>query len=508
MGSDASSARELDDPRHTSNETWHSLELTGIELCPTGHREGKEGSTMVHGHQEAVDVARLFTAAVEKAMAANTLGHISSSGERHRARHEAVAQFLLDHILKQDDELERLLDVVGVRTSHEPVLYNEWVDRETDSRFDHVIDDTAAETYRSVLVIEDKIDAQLAPGQLDRYCAFLASEGGETKVLVLHPAHNPLKAERSRAAELEAKYAGVSVQFMTWTLLSQRMVEANPDGAHAHLWRALAEYAETVGTGDLANLPSAGSLDDPAVAQELRDLFLTMQNVAAIVGSGRSRQVRFSFHGGNIGPWLQMSMTDSKQTRLGLELDVEGSPGTLYIGSPWLRSPQGYSRTPSKIGVSPEGKLSAAAQRRVEEIAQLSADVRDDPDRFPDELGGRPSGKTLSDEGQDALTLLGAIFQAQAIKNPHRGGAPSRRTRGVNEGDGNERLGAVLVRDDDDVTRSIALFIGPPAGQAWERCTIWLRDDQGEREIETRAGESGREYVLRVWETARFALGW
>ena len=97
---------------------------------------------MSQDHQEIVDVARLFTAAIEKAMATTKLGHASNSAERHRARHEAVAQYLLDHILRQEGELDRFLDVVGVRIEHEAVLYDEREDRETSSRFDHVIDDT------------------------------------------------------------------------------------------------------------------------------------------------------------------------------------------------------------------------------------------------------------------------------------------------------------------------------------------------------------------------------
>lgn len=46
--------------------------------------------------------------------------------------------------------------------------------------------------------------------------------------------------------------------------------------------------------------------------------------------------------------------------------------------------------------------------------------------------------------------------------------------------------------------RSIELFIGPPADDVWERCTIWIRDDESEHEIAVVPGESGRDYVFRV----------
>lgn len=460
---------------------------------------------MVQDHQEVVDVARLFTAGIEKAMATNKLGHASNSAERHRARHEAVAQYLLDYILRQEGELDRFLDLVGVRPEHEPVLYNEREDRETGSRFDHVIDDIAPDSYRSVVVIEDKIDAELAPDQLDRYCDFLAGEGRPGTVLVLHPQRNTLATEQARVPGLQKEYDGVTVKFMTWSALSGRMIDANPEGRSTALWSALAEYAESVGTGDLTYLPTAANLTDPAVARELRDLFLTMQNVAAKVG-GRARQLRFSLHGGNTGPWLQMAMSDNKQASVGLELGLVSSPGTLYAGVRGPEDPDGYL-TPSKVGVFKDGVLSDAAERRVEELAELAVAVRDRGAHFPDRLPGRTTGKPVSEEGQEALLLLGSIFQAQALKNPHRGGAPSRRTRGISEGGGNERLGAVLVRDDVEPARSIELFIGPPAGHDWERCTIWIRDDEGEREIEVLPGESGREYVLRVWQESRRALG-
>lgn len=358
-----------------------------------------------------------------------------------------------------------------------------------------------------MVVIEDKIDAQLAPDQLDRYCAYLSKDAGPTTLLVLHPQRNPPTTAKNRASELQARYAGVTVRFMAWAELSRTMIPTEHSVPTAPLWRALTEYAETVGTGDLTNLPTADALTDPAVAAELRGLFLTMQNVAAGIGSGRSRHLRFSFHGGYPGPWLQMAMSDSKHASVGLELDLTHSRGTLLAGVRGPEDPDGYY-TPAKIRVFRDGRLSGPAERRVSELAELAAAVRDDGAHFPDRLPGRTTGSPVSSGGEDALELIGAVFQAQAIKNPHRGGAPSRLTQGRNEGDGNERLGAVLVREDGDEKRSISLFVGPPSSEKWERATIWLRDDDGEREIAVVPGEPGRDYVMRVWKTARTALGW
>ncbi|MGO1409762.1 MAG: PD-(D/E)XK nuclease family protein [Brachybacterium sp.] len=507
LGEDPVPLTELDEHRHSVNDSWRSTDVPGLPYMPTSPPQLQEGPPMPQTHHDAVSVARLFTAAIEKAMATTKLGHASNSAERHRARHEAVAQYLLDHILRQEGELERFLEELGVRIEHEPVLHAEWEDRETGSRFDHVIEESAADRYRAVVVIEDKIDAQLAPDQLDRYCEFLAAEGGRATVVVLHPLRNPLNSAKNRVSDLQAKYAGVTVQFLTWAELSSRMIHTDPDGSTTGLWRALEEYAESVGTGDLEHLPGADALTDPVIAGELRDLFLTMQNVAAGVGSGRSRQLCFSFHGGNPEPWLQMAMSDNKRASVGLDLGLVRSPGTLMAGVRGPEDPDGYL-TPAKVRVFRDGKLSEAAWKRVDELAELAVEVRDHGAHFPDTLPGRTTGKPVSEGSQDALRLIGAIFQAQAIKNPHRGGAPSSGTRGLNEGDGNERVGAVLVREDDEAERSVALFVGPPAGQDWTRATIWIRDERGDREIEVVPRETGRDYVLRVWETARHALGW
>ena len=498
---------ELDRSRFSVNDAWRPLDEPDLVVTPVPAPDSSDETPAPSNVHDDLNIARLFTAAVEKAMATTKLGHTSNSAERHRARHEAVAQYLLDHILQQDGELDRFLEMLGVRIENEPVLYAEWEDRESRSRFDHVIDDTSDDAYRSVVVIEDKIDAQLDSDQLDRYCSYLARHGGTATLLVLHPQRNPLTSERNRVQELHARYPGVAVRFMTWPELSCKMTTAEPSAPSAPLWRALTEYAETVGTGDLTNLPTADALTDPAVAAELRDLFLSMQNVAASVGSGRSRQLRFSFHGGNAAPWLQMALTDNKHASVGLELDLSRTPGTLLAG---VRGPEDPDPrlTPAKIRVFRDGKLSAAARKRVSELAELAEAVRDDGVRFPDRLPGRTTGSAVSEDGQDALELFGAIFQAQAIKNPHRGGAPSRDTHGRNEGEGNERLGAVLVREDGGEKHSISLFVGPPNGEKWERATIWIRDGHEEREIEVVPGEPGRDYVLRVWEEARTALGW
>lgn len=461
-------------------------------------------------HHDAVRVAQLFTSAIEKAMSTGKLSQAKSSTQRHSVRHEAVAQYLLDHILRQDGELRRLLDAYKVTCKHEPVLHAE-VPLDAyglhDSRVDHLVDDTtAAGDYRAVLVIEDKLDSQLGPDQLERYCEFLASENSASKLLVLHPKRNPLTAAVDQLASLQADYPGVTIEFETWSGLASRMVAANPRGAHVALWKALEEYTESVGTGDLENLADASVLNDPDVAEELRDLFLSMQNVASRIASGKSTQLRFSFHGANPRPWLQMAMTDIKKVNVGLELDLTSEPGTLLVGTRGPANPHGET-TPSKLRVFKGGKLSPAGENRTEQLARMAQEVRDGK-AFPESMPGRPSGAALSDQGQEALRLLAAIFQAQAIKNPHRGGAPSHKTRGLNEGHGNERLGAVLVRDDADVQRRIHLFIGPPAGQEWSRCTAWIRDEDGEREIPVQRGESGRDYVLRVWQESRTRLGW
>ncbi|MEO2095612.1 MAG: hypothetical protein ABGX90_00465 [Brachybacterium sp.] len=503
---EATPAGELDSSTHGIGASWNSLGRRDGHRKANASATGTGSSGSSDGADGILDVTRLFTSAIEKAMDAAKLGRASDSAERHLARHEAVAQHLLDHILRQPGELGQLLRLLGIEYENTPALYTEWEDWETGSRFDHVVDDHRdPESYRSVLIIEDKIDAQLGSDQLDRYCEFLAGEQGQGTLLVLHPERNPLASEKLRIPELEKAHRGVEVRFMTWTELSAGMVTKNPTGEHAALWQALAEFAESVGTGDIAHLPPAEVLLDPDVAAELRDLFLTMQAVADKVGHRSPRQLRFSFHKGNIGPWLQMGMSNSKTAGIGLELDLVESPGTLLAG---VHGPLRYESQPSsvKIGAFVDGELSAAASRRAERIAEASRRNRvGDADGLADALKGRSAGSPPSPEAQDALRLLGAIFQAQAIRNPHRGGADGSRTEGVNEGAGAERLGAKLVRVDVP-GREIHLFVGPPEGRSWDRASLWIRDSAGEREIFPLQGETGRDYVLRVWNMTREAL--
>lgn len=500
-------ADELDSSRHGIGASWNSVGTSDAHdgvMTPESPAEASAGPDAANA---ILDVTRLFTAAIEKAMDANKIGRAIDSGERNRARHEAVAQHLLDHILCQPGELEQLLHLLDLPCEHTPLLYIEWEDPETGFRFDHVVDDHhTADDYRSLLVIEDKIDAQLGPDQLDRYCDFLADGRGPSVLLVLHPARNPLTAEKQRIQDLEETYQGVEVRFMTWTDLSTQMVAANPTGEHAALWQALAEFTESVGTGDLSDLPPAEVLLDTDVASELRDLFLTMQAVAAEVGHRAPRQLRFSFHKGNFGPWLQMGMSNAVTDGIGLLLDLTDVPGTLQAGVHGPHKSESLPR-PAKIGVFPNGELSPAARRRAERIGDAARAYRDGgADLLGEALRGRTAGATLSAEAQDALYLLGAIFQAQAIRNPHRGGADGRATKGVNEGDGAERLGAELVRADDSA-EPIQVFIGPPQGEDWDRVTLWIRDAEGEREIAPRDGQPGRSYVLEAWRTMRGALG-
>lgn len=506
FGEEPTAAEELDSWRHGIGASWNSVGTSDVHEEATALATTAGMSRRPGRADEVLDVTRLFTAAIEKAMDATKLGRASDSAERHRARHEAIAQHLLDHILRQPGELEQLLEVLGVQCRNTPALYTEWEDWETRSRFDHVVDDHRdLESYRSVLVIEDKIDAQLGADQLDRYCEFLAGEQGQGTLLVLHPERNPLTSEKLRIPELESAHRGVTVRFLTWTALSAEMVTKNPTGEHAAMWQALAEFAESVGTGDISHLRPAEVLLDPDVAAELRDLFLTMQAVADKVGHRSPRQLKFSFHKGNPGPWLQMGMSNASTSGIGLQLDLDHDPGTLLVGVHGPDKLESVLR-PARIGAFPNGELSPAARRRVESLAEAARMYRGGgADLLDEALRGRSAGAPLSRNAQDALYLLGAIFQAQAIRNPHRGGSDSRRTEGVNDGARGERLGARLVRADDPGT-SIHLFVGPPDRDRWDRAAVWIRDSFGEREIQPLDGESGQSYVLRIWKESRSAL--
>lgn len=59
----------------------------------------------------------------------------------------------------------------------------------------------------------------------------------------------------------------------------------------------------------------------------------------------------------------------------------------------------------------------------------------------------------------------------------------------------------------DGAADPIHVFVGPPSSEEWDRVTLWIRGASGEREIKLLDGESGRAYVLRVWQETRSALG-
>lgn len=461
---------------------------------------------MVNSETTAIDVSRMFTYAVEKAMSAEKPSVSTKGGsERNRARHEAIAQYMLDYIIADDSELNCMLSELGVSGVRSPVAVTE-SPAPGDGRFDHEIYEDDGDQFPTRLLIEDKLDAPLAIDQLDRYSDFLRRAGGG-KLVILHPRRNSLSREAVRARQLESRSPRVDIEFVEWRDLAGRMISRDKGRAQAGLWRALAEFAETVGTGDLAQLPLAKLLLDPSVAREVQDILMTAQVVASRLVSRSPHQLRFSMNSGNAVPWLQAGLTDNKTYGFGIQLNLESRPGCLEIGS----CGPGYEDSRllfSKMGYFEGGKLSPAAERRLGELERLALDVGAGRKTLPERLEGRRCGKMPSDSASDAIRLLAAIFQSKALRNPYRGGGSDGRTRGANFGELGERVGVNLVRAaEDGAKRAVRINVGPPDEDRWSRCTVWIEGEDGDpREIVPSPRETGREYVLRVWETARAAI--
>lgn len=439
----------------------------------------------------ARSVGRMYTAAIEEAASSNAFGGSSSSGERNRRRHEAVVQFMLAHIIKLDGELRSFAKEFGLAETEGLHVYQEAPDPGSKSRFDHVID---APDGTPIAVIEDKIDAALGPRQLDRYAEYLSESDKNSDLIVFHPARRDVSASVKVPTGKK-----VRIRFISWYELSTRMAKRAGTPEHAALWEELAEFAESIGTGDLTSLPSTAALLDRGAALEVRDVLLTGQKVAHTLARGKLKEMSFSMHPGNPHSWLQAGLTDIKHLRVGVELDVRYVPGDLYLG---VRGPgQDLDWVPAKIGFFPNGELTKAGHRRVAMLAEIAEAVEKGDTKWPPHIPGRPVGRLPSEEAMDSLQTLAAVFQASSLRNPHRGGATDG-ARKSNEGEFGERLGVRL----QNAGNTIELFIGPPIRKEWIRSSIWIRTPHCEYEIKQLAKETGRDYVLRVWDEVSKAL--
>lgn len=140
-----------------------------------------------------------------------------------------------------------------------------------------------------------------------------------------------------------------------------------------------------------------------------------------------------------------------------------------------------------QIGYFKHG-LSAAARERIRQVARKGVNENRVLDLRG--LNTHRLGTFLTPSAQDALKVLMQVFDIRTAENY----LPKETTfRGVN--DGPSRHGMKFVLDN----REVEAFMGPPVGKPWIRPSIFIRDDDGEREVRPLKRDSGKQYVERVW---------
>lgn len=445
--------------------------------------------------EDGLTVPDMFTVGIEKSIAGNKIASAGGdSAKQARHRHEAIAQHMLAYLLEDEAQLEAFADELAIPSRHGLLHRLEVPDGGPGlSRFDHVL--SRKDDGQHVAVIEDKIDAEAGKNQLQRYCDHLHEQGPDGRLIVLHP-------ERRRGEWGDpAGYSGAIVSIIGWHELGERMASrAGSSPGAAACWRALAAFAENVGTGDLSGLAPAAVLLDSSAAKQVRDLILTAQNVARAFEQNSTSRFRFSTDVQNSAPWLQFRLSTDEKNTVGMQVLLHQEPGRIEIG---FRGPKNLaiSALPTGIGAFPDGKLTEAATQHVRHLKTLGKDVEVGAVPWPENLEHGPLGRELDEDAQGALALLGMVFHAAALRNPHRGGATAS-AKAANEGENGERLGVVL----SSAAKEVHLFFGPPVGEPWDRASIWIRCDGEEEEIVPEKGESGRQYVERVWANCRKPL--
>ena len=331
-------------------------------------------------------VTAMFAAATERALQSGKLSETApsdasgDSGDKARRRHEAMAQYMLDHIFRQPGELERFCRAFSLPSTARlsASVEHSWTERarrgrgsgsEVISRVDHHVSDDEG---RTIAFIEDKIDAPFGIEQLARYERELERRmlprARKPKLIVIVP-------ERRLNSVLEEPASGSPIERTTisWKDLAVRMTDGASETGAAR-WRALAQFAENVGTGDLPSLGMAAPLRSREVATELHSTLLSAQRVVRALRLPNMRQLQFSFNGTSTDPWLQTNLTS--RTAYGFDLDVSQDAGMLYLGR--RRTDGDFDWATTKVGFFDAGELTSATQNRLHarECRKPGSDLR------------------------------------------------------------------------------------------------------------------------------------
>lgn len=400
----------------------------------------------------------------------------ASAGKR---KQEATAQALLDYILRQDDEATNFARALKFRgdiwSTDKEVTFTE------GNRVDHVL-------YRDsqpTIYIEDKVWAQFGSHQLARYEAELVASNPDGLLIVLIPERRTEEAARHIGDDRSPD----STRIVSWRELPT-LVANHTD--KPHLWHALSTFAEETGSSNLIELATSDSFPRSREIAENISLFLSSADEISEAfheasGSARGekgsrRRFKFSHNDGNDRPWLQSGATGNENWGLDIDLGYDGKSGI------WLFHQKSDHYFDLRIGYF-RNSLSPTARRRIEKLARRCVVERTELDYVEEEF--RRLGTYLSNEEQNSLNVLLHVFDVRTARNYF---PTSTVFAGIN--DETYRHGMRFSLGD----RTVEAFLGPPVGKAWIRPSIFIRHDDDEFEVRPKARQTGKDYVLSVWQ--------
>lgn len=430
--------------------------------------------------QQNLEIARMFTSAIGDAFTSERIieRNDGSMSVGHR-KQEATAQALLDFILKQDDEAAAFGRALKLPKARQLDVARE-VTLSEGRRVDHSL--SVGGEY--VAFIEDKLWASFGVEQLYDYVQELHSWNADGQLIVIVPDRRRDEAQR----EIDRSAIGTHTRIIAWVDLPNLM---KGKSKRLHLWESLSRFATEVGSSNLLSMSAKGSYPQTRdVAESISQYLASAAEIAAVYfedraaaeGSvARQREFKFSTHRGNERAWLQAGATQREKWGLDIE------PGYNGQSCIWLYHQSARSDLSMQIGYF-KHQLSAAARERIRQVARKGVNENRELD-----LRGVNTyrlGTFLTPSEQDALKVLMQVFDIRTAGNY----LPNETTfRGVN--DGPSRYGMKFVLDDLEVEA----FMGPPSEKPWIRPSIFIRDDDGEREVRPLKRDTGKQYVERVW---------
>lgn len=419
-------------------------------------------------------VGQMLTYAVDKSLQFAGLEGWSD----HRGRAEVIVRHMLEFVLMAPRSRSAFLRTVA-RTEHRTGSIV------AAPRLRKNSPDLLAEMLPSSPTVDDGA----------RLGIVLSTEGAfdTARLRSLHAAlgtspHHLLIAisRRSDLQEIEGELPE-GVRTTSWARLSRRMVKADP--GHAALWETIGEIGENSGR-PIVQFPVEVKrlLTKKKIAREFR-AHLDVLHLASRTLLGSSPH--FSTRRGQTSAHLQAGVS---LQRTGLEF------GEVEHGTPVHLLRTGERPTPLGIGLLGSEEEHAAAQARLDSLAQRAAWRTDDaPAPVPQELIGAPA----SPEVEAARLLLWAIFNPMLLRDRGFDPAPARRQPALTA----TTMGLRLHHRGDDSGTTYRIWVG--GEREWEhlipKVTREATDSQAEvtYAIAPRKSESTADFIWQVHRALR-----